>query len=199
MLAPLRPVPPVGVLVWAGGVVVVDAVVDVVVVVGVVVAVVVVGVVVVVLVEVVEVGFVFVVVFVVVVFVVVLDVVVVVVDDVVLELVAGVLDVVVVLKIPRQFWSASTPIVWTPCWRLLTSVWLTAAIAAIERFRAATAVSTAPHWRWVTPAETCSSWLLRSLACCADRSPPLAPQPTSAETAKPRPPATIALFAKRIG
>jgi hypothetical protein len=152
---PLRPVPPVGVLVCAGGVVVVDVVVDEVVVVGVVVEVVVV-------VGVVEVGVVFVVVFVVVV---VLDVVFVVVADVVLELVVSVLDVVVVLKIPRQFWSASTPIVWTPCWRLLTSVWLTDAIAAIERFRAATAVSTAPHWRWVTPAETCSSWLLRSLAC----------------------------------
>ncbi len=196
MLAPVRPVPPVGVLVCAGGVVVVD-VVDVVGVV--VVGVVVVGVVVDV-VGVVDVGVVFVVVFVVVVFVVVvLDVVFVVVVEVVLELVVGVLAVVVVLKMPRQFWSASTPIVWTPCWRLLTSVWLTADIAAIERFRAATAVSTAPHWRWLTPAETCSSWLLRSLACCAVRSPPLAPQPTSAETAKPRPPATIALFANRIG
>jgi hypothetical protein len=184
----------VGVVVVVGGVVgvVVDVVVGVVVGVVVVGARVVVGVVGVVFVVVVGVVAVFVVVVgVVVAFVVVI---------VVVGVVVGVGAVVgVVWKIPWQFRSARSPTVCTPCSRLLTSVWLTDPSFSIETCRAAIAVSTSPHCRLLTAADTCSSPVLRLAAWPVVSSPPLLAHPTSAETAKPRPPATIALFAKRIG
>ncbi len=143
-------------------------------------------------------------VFVVLVFVVVLFVVLVVVEELVLEEVVGLLvvvtlDVVEVVKIPWQLRSASWPTVCTPACRLDTSVPLTEPSDAIERFSEAIAESTPEQSRCATAVSTWSSWLLRVLACVADSRPALLPHPTSAETATPRPPATNALFAKRIG